>query len=194
MLASQNGFISIRSKSPKRTLDVDIPAILYHASPLAELTELIPQSKTIRDPLEGPVVFATPDLAYATMFLVPTDDSWTLIGVHNNLYFMAISNRNRFEELDKGGAIYSLPVDNFYCDLAKAGREKEWVCKASVVPLNKTTVTSALFTMMEHGVQVYFVSEEIFSQMYEKPSTTHTLLRSQQSENEERGVNFIPFT
>lgn len=193
MLNSSSGFISVRSRSPKKTLTVDIPAVLYHASPLSELEELTPQSKTIRDPEEGPVVFATPDLAYATMFLVPTDDSWVIIGVHNNLYYIAISDRETFLKLDKGGAIYSLPVDNFYCDLAKSGREKEWVCKASVKPLNKTTVTSALYAMMEHGVQVFFIPKATFNKMYAEPERAVTFLYDTVSENKRSGINYLSF-
>ncbi len=192
-MSNSSGFISVRSRSPKKTLTVDVPAVLYHASPLSELEELTPQSKTIRDANEGPVVFATPDLAYATMFLVPTDDSWVIIGVHNNLYYIAISDRDAFLNLDKGGAIYSLPVDNFYCDLAKSGREKEWVCKASVRPLNKTTVTSSLYAMMEHGVQVFFVSKSTFDHMYSHPEKAVTFLTDSVSENKRTGINYLPF-
>ena len=56
------------------------PDVLYHGSPERDITILEPRAHTTRDPQEGQVVFACRDLAYATMFMVRTDDSWTVKG------------------------------------------------------------------------------------------------------------------
>lgn len=44
------------------------PKILYHASPNRSINVFEPRREKVRDPEEGPVVFATPDKALASAF------------------------------------------------------------------------------------------------------------------------------
>ena len=139
------------------------PKILYHGSSNPNLEEIKPNPST-RDPKEGKVVFGAKDLAFATMFLVPNDDTWTAKGRFLDKYFIIISDEKRFRELDKGGAIYAIPGDKFQCDLEKGLGRYEWTTKEPVKPIKDKTIIykSALDAMIENGVEVYFVNKKTF--------------------------------
>ncbi|HEU5114222.1 MAG TPA: hypothetical protein VFT82_00470, partial [Candidatus Paceibacterota bacterium] len=76
------------------------PKILYHGSSLGDIEIFEPRAKTVRDEKEGPVVFATPDKAYATLFLVESDDSWTQKVNFEGVHTIVISDRERYEKAD----------------------------------------------------------------------------------------------
>lgn len=172
------------------------PTVLYHASPFDNIEEFDPSlNKKKRDQNEEPSLFATPDKSLATIFLTPTDDSWVSSGLHNNIPYMVISNRDRFLELDKGGVIYELPVDTFKVDLEKGLREYEWTSREVVKPIGKQVFKTSLEAMLDAGVQVYFIDEETFKEMKglpgpEKMKKKMTLT----SENQRLDRNYKPFT
>ena len=100
--------------------EIEKPPFLYHASANRDVKEFEPRVESYRDVDEGPVVFASPDKAYASMFIVPEiDDSWCQIATHEGVATIVISDEKRFKELDRGGVIYSLPPDEFENDLTK---------------------------------------------------------------------------
>lgn len=132
------------------------PKFLYHASSNRNVEILEPRAESIRDPNEGPVVFATPNKTYASMFLVPSDDSWTSKGQFNEQYYHAISDEKRYKKLDKGGAIYTLKPDTFETDLTKSMKQREWMSKKSVKPVKKEVYESGLEAMKQLGVRVIF--------------------------------------
>ena len=103
------------------------PRYLFHGSPYKDLDELKPMNLTVRDSSEGKVIFATQSKIYASVFIVPADDSWSHIcafssgtkGPQGKLVttqYAVYADRKRFEELDKGGAIYKVPSDSFSLD------------------------------------------------------------------------------
>lgn len=174
------------------------PAMLYHASPNRDIQQFEPRTETQRDPLEGPVVFATPSKEIATQFLVPTDDSWARGGVFHvgevyspeQVYFFAIGDRNRFMSTDHGGAVYELPVESFTTDPEKGLGDLEWVSTQSVQPIGKLEYESGLEAMVDAGVQVYFLSKEDYQTYCETPGEQKAaFLDAHQSENQQRGVN-----
>lgn len=119
----------------------------------------------MRDSLEGPVVFATPDKTYASMFIVPATDSWTTRGRFvdeegRGDWHMVIADRQRFLDADEGGAIYELPASGFHTDPERNLYETEWVSGSRVVPIGKQEYQSGLQAMRELGVKVYFVDVE----------------------------------
>jgi hypothetical protein len=147
------------------------PPKLYHASRDPTIKVFEPRLGKCRDEKEGPQIFATPSKAMATVFLVETDDSWTQSGTINNIPYIIISDRDRFESLDQGGTIYSLSSDTFDTDLEKGLGELEYTSVDAVEPLGKETFDSGLDAMIQHGVQVYFVDREIFKEI--KISSDH---------------------
>ncbi len=168
------------------------PQFLYHASPNRDIQEFEPRAQSVRDPKEGPVVFATPSEVYASMFIVRTDDTWSEKGRFNEVYYTVVSDRQRFEKMDKGGSIYVLPSDTFTTNETRSMGAAEWTSKEPVKPVSKTDYESGLEAMLQHGVQVYFVDKDIFQQIKDSNDHEFSILLKQQSENEKRGVNFIP--
>jgi len=141
------------------------PKVLYHASCNPNIKAFEPRSEKTRDENEGPKVFAAPSKALASVFLVETDDSWTKSGMMDDIPFIVISDKERFISTDNGGTIYSLPSDTFETDVEIGLREMEYTSVEEVVPIEAETVDSALETMIEQGVKVFFVDQEIFKQI-----------------------------
>jgi len=170
------------------------PPFLYHASSNRSIEKFEPRAESIRDPEEGPVVFATPDLALATTFLVnETNDSWTQIGKIDGVPYMVIRDKKHFIRCDKGGSIYKFSNDSFICYPDKGMGEDEWVSKDPVTPLEKTDVESALDAMIENGVQIFFVDKKTFNRISHDEDFIDIIKRLE-SENKRRGKNVIEFT
>lgn len=172
-----------------RDIKKEKPPALYHASANRDITEFEPRANSIRNPNEGPLVFATPDIKRAIRFLVPVNESWTQISSFNNLHIIVISDKERFLALDKGGAIYTLSPENF--ELENDEHKDEWTSKTKVKPSSKIQFDSALEAMLNHSVQVYFVSPEILEAIRSSKDHGLSILREQKSENERLEKNFI---
>lgn len=165
------------------------PTTLYHGSSNKEIERLEPSSKKVRDRAEGPKVFATPDKRMASVFMIGVDDSWGNSGQHNGTPFMVISDRERFESLDKGGAIYHLPGDTFTSDPEKGLGDLEWASSESVQPVHREDHESALEAMLNHGVQVYFVDKDTYHSFQTDHDHGLSILRTTESENQRRNIN-----
>ncbi|MGI6423525.1 MAG: hypothetical protein ACOX0X_02845 [Candidatus Dojkabacteria bacterium] len=170
---------------------------LYHASSNKNIEILEPKADSIRDPNEGPVVFASHDKVFVTCFLVPTNDNWTKISryrshKHPTIHVMSISDEKRFKELDKGGAIYHMSSKGFYLDKSKS--DIEWTSKVSVRPFKKELYNSGLNAMIENGVIVYFCDRNTLLKIKEEPWNIERVMRIYKglvSENEKRGLENI---
>lgn len=143
------------------------PAILYHASQDRDIATFEPRMDKVRDPLEGPRIFATPDKALASCFLVPSESSWVKIGRFDKdgvpgHWKVVVSDEKRFRETDKGGAIYSLPSESFSTDPGRGMGESEWTSADPVAPNGKEDYASGLAAMKELGVDVLFVNKDTF--------------------------------
>jgi len=138
------------------------PKVLYHASQNKNLEIIKPKQETFRDKSEGPVVFASPDKANVTKFLVLSDDSWTKKLRFGKNHVHVISDKKRYMEADKGGAIYYLDSTTFNLDKTKNGGKNEWTSKIKVKPFNKEVFDSGLKAQLENDVQIYFVNKETF--------------------------------
>jgi len=165
------------------------PSVLYHGSSNKEITQVEPSSKKVRDPAEGPQVFATPDKRLASVFIVGVDDSWGNSGRHHGIPYMVISDRERFEALDKGGAIYHLPNTTFTTDPNKGLGNLEWASSEPVQPTHKEEHESALEAMLSHGVQVYFIDAPTYETFRNAEDHGLSILQATVSENQRRGIN-----
>lgn len=158
------------AKSPEEQASPEAPKpeVLYHASSRRDIQEFEPRQESIRDPLEGPVVFATPDKAYASCFLVPSDDSWVRISrfSENDSWKVIVGDKDRFIASDRGGSIYSLPVESFHNDPHKGTTgEQEWTSAQPVMPMSHEDYDSGIEAMREQGVEVFFVNRATFDRI-----------------------------
>ena len=132
---------------------------LYHASENQDIEILEPKAVGQRDPNDEARIYATEDEAYATMFLVKSDDSWTIkFGLRdpnlNAQWFICISDKDRYLEKDKGGVVYTLPKEQFIP--VPECRTPEWMSHSKVRPIAKKIYNSGLEAMLEHNVQIYW--------------------------------------
>ncbi|MEK7462833.1 MAG: hypothetical protein AAB621_00495 [Patescibacteria group bacterium] len=190
-------FEQFEMKSPNNKLNNEKPPFLYHGSP-NNLEIIKPSQKHIRDESEGLLVFGTPDKAFASMFLSPrTDESWSTKGRLNNVYYIVIDDEKRFRESDKGGVICQFSNNKFTCDKTKGMKDLEWTSKEEVKPSNITEHKSSLDTMMDNGVQVYFVDKEILIDLKNaiRNNSDHgrSILVGLQSENQKQNKNIKSF-
>lgn len=176
----------------KTSPEVEKPAFLFHASNNRDVAIFEPRDEKVRDPNEGIVVFATPSKSYASMFLVRDDDSWSHKGRFGNIWYTVISDRDRFEKIDQGGVIYTLPSDTFVTNQELSMGTMEWVSKLPVKPTRKEEFSSGLQAMIENGVQVFFVDDDTWKQILESDDHGYGILSRKISENERLGINFNP--
>jgi hypothetical protein len=170
------------------------PTVLYHSSPIPDIEDVEPKQRKTRDPNEGPKIFATPDKRLATIFMTPTDGSWVASGLHNNIPYIVISDKDKYLQLDRGGVIYYLPVETFEVDIEKGLREYEWTSSVPVKPLAKENYSSTFKAMIAAGVQVYFVDTETFEKMADLPGPEKVRMKMDLiSENQRMNRNYLPF-
>ncbi len=175
------------------------PEFLYHASSNKDVKEFEPRREKVRDPEEGCVIFATPDRAFASAFLMKElDDSWSHKGNINGVAYVVIKDKALFNKLDKGGSIYKLSSESFSCDQTKSMSKFEWTATEKVKPLDQTDYNSDLSGMLNNGLQVYFITEDVFNQinnfkMPEEVIKLVNLLRNLKSENQLRNINYKDF-
>lgn len=80
------------------------PAFLYHGSKHKGLEELEPRRGSYRDLSEGKLVFATPSLAMATIFMAESSHYGS--GKFGNItYCYMVEPREQFIRNDRGGHI-----------------------------------------------------------------------------------------
>ncbi len=185
--------ISEQPKSPEKEKKIEKPAFLYHASPNKDIKIFEPRAESVRDPKEGPVVFAAKDIGFAAGFLIKLADRWTNIGKFGDVPYIIIGDKEKFLETDKGGAIYVLPGNKFDTDPDKGMGEEEWTSKRPVRPINRIEFTSALQAMLDNGVQVFFVTKEVFKKISHSKDHGADILKNIKSENQKRGMNYRPF-
>ncbi|HRV76345.1 MAG: hypothetical protein H6799_01205 [Candidatus Nomurabacteria bacterium] len=143
------------------------PNVLYHASSNKDIEVFEPRANGVRDMSEGPVVFATPDKAFASIFLVKTNGKWAKISrwTSNGVttpWHLIVKGKRKFKRRDHGGAIYHLPSESFTFDPDKGVGGSEWTSRSEIRPSGKDLYDSGFRAMIDYGVEVYFVGRLTF--------------------------------
>ena len=166
------------------------PPLLYHGSAHKELKELQPQGKSHRAE-EGELLYATPDLAIASIFLVS--------GAHYGCgkfgevpYAWIIADRDEFISNDKGGHIYVLPSDSFEINQGRGLGNEEYASKEPITPIKTIEYPSAIDAMIENGVQVYFIDQKTYEKIQASKDHGQSIYSKLKSENQKREVNVRP--
>jgi hypothetical protein len=179
---------TFESQSADKKESIEKPAALYHASRSRAIKEFEPRADKTRSDEDGPLVFATPDKAYASVFLIPWDDSWVQCINHDGVVTLVVSDQERFCAEDKGGAIYELASDNF-SNVEPGTDHPEWTSAEKVKPRRIEEITSAVDAMIENGVQLYFVDHATFDRIHaDTQNFGLDILKTLKSENERRTI------
>jgi len=165
------------------------PKYLYHASAAGNIEQLKPRSITMPQGFcEGPVVFATDCFAFATQFIVSSDDSWANGGAIGGVYFFVISDKARFSRVDKGGCVYLVPSVSF-----NKYNKREWYSKKTVKVVSKVCFDSGLGAMIINDVQVYFVAKSVYKKIQASSDHGAKILNGLPCENEKWGLRVEKF-
>lgn len=130
---------------------------LYHGSPRTALTVIEPRRGTRpASRPDVPVVYASPDPAYAACFLAASDDSWLEIGRtvcdgEADPWRVVLLDRSRARDLERPCALYRLPADGF---APAVDSNPEWVSAGAAVPVGRVVCRSAVALMRALGVVV----------------------------------------
>jgi hypothetical protein len=134
------------------------PEFLYHGSSRKIEGALEPVLvKSSEDHLHDlPAVFATDDIAAASLFLMPSDALFS-IGREQDISYVCIwGTPEEFAEKDRGGYLYLLPSETFM----KRGKDYEWQSDVAVMPSEIRHYDSSLEGMSQNGVRVYFITDD----------------------------------
>ncbi|MDZ7786261.1 MAG: hypothetical protein U5L95_04030 [Candidatus Saccharibacteria bacterium] len=141
---------------------------LYHASGQKNLSELTPQPTKSNDEYIGDYVFATKNYKMALMYLVPKGLP-TLMSPENEPNIVICSTPQAFKEKDKGGAIYTVPADNFQPTPQGALSNYEMVSQKPVKPTSKDTYQSVFTALHRADIKIRFVSYATFNKLLRHP-------------------------
>lgn len=167
------------------------PEILYIGTQTKGIKEFTPRKGNYRDENEGPVIFSTPDKALASVFTVEGhNDSWIKIGYYRDILVVVICmDREEFIKRDNGGVIYEVPSDTFDYNPNLGMGEKEWTSSEPVKPTAEISHQSTLDTMIDNGVQVYFVDKKTFNAIWDADDHGKEIVYGLISENSRRAKN-----
>lgn len=157
------------------------PKVLYHASRSGNVEEFEPRGRYKRRPDDPPQVFGATSEAVATMMMAPGGDAWHKSGSYDGqrTWTFIYVDTAEFREADIGGYIYELPPDDFTCDPHIGLGLAEWTSAKPVKPLrNPKHYSSSIEAMLQHGVKVYQVNQEMFRRFRDENEDDIELLKS----------------
>ncbi|MDO8495139.1 MAG: hypothetical protein Q7S32_01240 [bacterium] len=167
--------------------------ILYHGSPHKIAGELKPVLKhSTSDHIHDlPAVFATERIDVASLFMFPVEVIHS-IGFEQDIAYICIwGTSEEFLPKDKGGFVYRLPSTSF----EKIGKKYEWQSFEEVTPGEVIEFPSVIAGMIESGVQVYFINNEMtFDKIVAEKDNRAPILRELISENQKQNINAKNFT
>lgn len=168
-------------KSPEK------PEFVWHGSPKAGIEEFFPRVSIGTGSEFGAKVYASNDLATASMFMADVGKTWSAGEINGTPYAIIPLTKEEFlDRNNKGGFLYKLPGETFFSDPKRGMGEKEWASSVPVKPIEVKKIDSVLDVMIENRVQVYFVTDEQYQEMRSSGQPSWTFLKNLQSENDPR--------
>jgi hypothetical protein len=165
------------------------PEFVYHGSPNGDIGEFTPRISMGTGEKYGPQVYASDDFAVASMFMANVGKSWSTGEVNGILYAIIPLSKEEFIKRDTGGFIYTFSGETFSSDQKRGMGDKEWASPISVKPIDIQKVDSVFSTMIDNGVQVYFVTDEQYKEMCSSGQPRWKFLKNLKSENQIQGIN-----
>jgi hypothetical protein len=152
-------------ESFENTVNQEKPPFLYHGSPNGEIDEFTPRISMGSGEKFGPKVYASDDIAVASMMTTRLPMTWGG-GVRNGeVYCYIPMTRDEFRKFDSGGWIYKLDSDAFSMVEGGGMSEKEWASEVPIRPVEKIRVESSYDEMIKHGVRMYFKGEDGYDEI-----------------------------
>lgn len=172
---------------------IEKPEKLYHGSSKRISGTLKPvlEHGTLDHMHTKPAVFATARLDVAALFMFPIETLHS-IGFEQGVAYICIwGTAEYFKPKDIGGFMYIFSPENF----EKIGKDYEWQSFEEVMPVEVKEFSSVIDGMMECGVQVYFINDDIiFDRIVEQKNNRLPILKELVSENKKQGKNIKDLT
>lgn len=181
--------LTMENAKNEQIAEKEKPPFFYHGSPHGAIEEFEPRVSKGSGEKYGALVYATQDLATASVFMAKVEREWSAGRFNNISYVLIPMSRDKFIENDKGGYIYVLPSDTFITETGRGMGEYEWASKEKVKPVKKIEYVSALDAMIENGVQVYFVDMETYERIKTSEDHGFSIIKNLKSENQNRNTN-----
>lgn len=150
---------------------------LYHASANKDLSLITPRKTLSHDVYIGDYVFATLDKTLATMYLVPKGIATLMTPDDEEPNIVICAKETDFLTKDQGGAIYTLPAENFIESPQKGLESYEMVSESPVKPINKEVFARSIDALFAAGIKIYFVDEDTFEMLIGNPKQKELIRR-----------------
>ncbi|HVC35874.1 MAG TPA: hypothetical protein VNE40_00300 [Candidatus Dormibacteraeota bacterium] len=143
--------------------------ILYHSSPVKNLKTLNTSQTLSNNVNIGNYLFATENKLLALMYLIPKGFPIMTNPRKSNPTVVISGKAEEVLSKDKGGSVYVLDDKNFGETPQKSLTDYEKVSRMSVEPIKEIEVMKTISELIESGVSVYFVDDEVFSSLIRNP-------------------------
>ena len=157
-----------RNKIPERYRPFETwmhPNALFHGSTFTNIDIIKPKSVGSR--CKGkPIVFATHQIALASLFMLNHEGKFACGRLPNDEIFYLTDDKRRCIMEDHEGAIYVVPASSFFCEAYISLGVDEWISYAAIKPLSRFVFPSALDAILDFGVKVYFVDGHTYARYW----------------------------
>lgn len=168
------------------------PEVLYHGSPDENIEIFEPHVSYGSGEQFGKLVYATHDLATATIFLAQHKKVMSSGHFGGISYVLITDSREEFIKMDQGGCIYILPSETFTTEKGRGMGEFEWASPVPVKPIKKVKYPSALKAMLENEVQIYFIDDITYEAIKSSKDHGYSILLELASENQSQKIGIRP--
>ncbi len=165
---------------------------LYHGSSQRITGTLKPvlEHSTLDHEYTKPAIFATARLDVAALFMFPLGVLHSIGFEHDVSYICIWGTVEDLKPKDMGGFVYVFSPESF----EKIGKDYEWQSFEEVMPIEVKEFSSVIDGMMECGVQVYFINDNvIFDRIVAQKDNRFPILKELVSENTKQGKNIRIF-
>lgn len=136
--------------------------VLFHASTIKNLPELIVKPTKSNNIYIGDYVFATGNIKLCLMYFVPKGVDTMFSSQTKPESLLICSTYTKYKGLDMGGSIYTVDSKKFVQSPQKGLEQYEKVSTENVKILNETHYASIFDVAKQMKVNIYFVNRKQF--------------------------------
>lgn len=117
----------------------------------------------------GSFLFATEKKLLALMYLMPKGFPVMMNPEKKFPHIVVAGDADEVLSKDFGGSIYVLNDESFFTTPQEGLSDYEKVSKDTVTPVKEIEINSAIESLIEAGVSLYFVNNEVFNNLIGNP-------------------------
>lgn len=164
------------------------PRFVYHGSPIGDIKVFVPRVSHGTGEKYGALVYAAPDEATASIFMLSVQGHWSAGRTEKGAYVVIPQDRDEFLASTRPGYLYVLSADTFSTQEGRGMGDYEWASTEPVKPIRKIRYNNPLDELLRQGVLVYFVDKDTYKDVVAAGDKAVDVLRGARTENERRGI------